>query len=57
MLGTQKIQMTTYQPPSNGMVKHFYLLLKSAIKVCETSKWTEILPVVLLGIQTAVKKA
>ncbi|GFX39786.1 hypothetical protein TNCV_2105301 [Trichonephila clavipes] len=55
MLGTEKIKTTTY-PKSNGIVEHFHQHLKSAIKAHEKDTWSEIVPIILLGIQTAVKE-
>ncbi|GFT71179.1 retrovirus-related Pol polyprotein from transposon opus [Trichonephila clavipes] len=55
LLGTEKIKTTTYHPKSNGIVESFHRLLKSAIKAHENDTWSEIVPIFLLGIRTAVK--
>ncbi|GFS81623.1 retrovirus-related Pol polyprotein from transposon 412 [Trichonephila clavipes] len=55
MLGTEKIKTTTYHPISNGIVERFHRHLKSAIKAHEHDTWSEIDPVNIFGIPTAVK--
>ena len=56
MLGTNRIRTTAYHPVANGLVERFHRHLKSAIKAHETSDWANIIPIVLLGIRTAVKE-
>ncbi|GFV82983.1 transposon Ty3-G Gag-Pol polyprotein [Trichonephila clavipes] len=55
MLGTEKILTTTY-PISNKIVKRLHRPLKSAIKAHENDTLSEIVPIILLGIRTAVKE-
>ncbi|GBM01497.1 hypothetical protein AVEN_209308-1 [Araneus ventricosus] len=45
-----------YHLIANGIVKRFHRHLKSSIKAYESTQWSEILPIVLLGIRTAVKE-
>ncbi|GBN12398.1 Gag-Pol polyprotein [Araneus ventricosus] len=56
MLGTQKIKTTPCHPISNGIDERFHRHLKSAIKAHENEKWSELIPIILLGIRTAVKE-
>ncbi|KAG8181442.1 hypothetical protein JTE90_015460 [Oedothorax gibbosus] len=56
MLGTNRIQTTANHPISNGIVERFHRHLKASIKAHENSAWSEVLPVVLLIIRTAVKE-
>ncbi|GBM04010.1 Transposon Ty3-I Gag-Pol polyprotein [Araneus ventricosus] len=56
MLGTQKIRTTPYHPISNGIVERFHRHLKSAIKAHKNEKRSELIPIILLGIRTAVKE-
>ncbi|GFT78126.1 transposon Tf2-6 polyprotein [Trichonephila clavipes] len=56
LLGTNRIRCCAYHPKANGLVERLHRHLKSAIKAHENSKWSEIIPIVLLGMRTAVKK-
>ncbi|GFV69163.1 hypothetical protein TNCV_803531 [Trichonephila clavipes] len=55
MLGIQRIRTTPYHPSSNGMVEWLHHTLKQAIR-CHDTKWTESLPVVLLGLRACIKE-
>ncbi|GFY68495.1 unconventional myosin-Id [Trichonephila inaurata madagascariensis] len=55
MLGIQRIRTTPYHPSSNGMVERLNRTLKQAIR-CHNTKWTESLPVVLLGLRACIKE-
>ena len=55
--GIARNRTTSYHPQSNGMVERFHRQPKAAIIAHETpNPWTTTLPVVLLGIRSAVKK-
>ncbi|GBN37366.1 hypothetical protein AVEN_144850-1 [Araneus ventricosus] len=53
--GTNRIRTTSYHPQSNGLVERFHRHLKNSIIAHSQPKWTETLPVVLLGIRSAKK--
>lgn len=55
LTGAQHLRTTAYHPQANGMVERFHRQLKAAIKCQQNSRWTEVLPTVLLGIRTAWK--
>nr|XP_015921372.2 uncharacterized protein LOC107450149 [Parasteatoda tepidariorum] len=55
MFGIQRIRTTPYHPSSNGMVERFHSSLKQALR-CHNTKWTESLPVVLLGLRNCFKE-
>jgi hypothetical protein len=55
-MGTKRLRTTAYHQQANGMVERFHRQLKSSLKCHETENWTEILPIVLLGIRTAIKE-
>ncbi|GFY59856.1 integrase catalytic domain-containing protein [Trichonephila inaurata madagascariensis] len=54
MLGIQRIRTTPYHP-SNGVVERLHRTLKQFIR-CHDTKWTESLPVVLLGLRACIKE-
>ena len=56
ILGVHRIHTTSYHPMSNGIIERFHRHLKTALKCHETDKWTEALPLVLLGIRTSLKE-
>lgn len=57
LLGTKRIHTTSYHPIANGLVERFHRQLKAALKAQQHPEhWTESLPLVLLGIRTALKE-
>jgi transposase InsO family protein len=51
LTGTFHTKTTAYHPQANGMVERFHRQMKSALEAREnTIRWTEELPMVLLGI-------
>ena len=56
LLGCKHIQTTAYHPSANGMVERFHRQLKSSLKAKGASQnWIDSLPLILLGIRTALK--
>ncbi|VUZ43952.1 unnamed protein product, partial [Hymenolepis diminuta] len=56
LLGTNRVRTTAYHPQANSLVKRFHRHLKAALTAnCTPERWTEALPLVLLGIRTVVK--
>ena len=53
-LGCQRIRTTAYHPAANGLVERFHRQLKAAIMATQ-HEWTDALPLILLGIRSAVK--
>ncbi len=52
-----RFRTTSYHPMSNGLVERFHRHLKAAIMAQpDPTNWTECLPLVLLGIRSALKK-
>ncbi|GFV42381.1 transposon Ty3-G Gag-Pol polyprotein [Trichonephila clavipes] len=45
---------TTHQ--ANGMIEELHRPLKSAIKCHATERWTEVLPIILLGLRASLKE-
>ena len=54
LLGVKHIRTTAYHPASNGLVEPLHRQLKATIKCHDTNNWVKILPIVLLGIRTAI---
>lgn len=55
MVGAQHFRTTAYHPAANGMVERLHRQLKGAIMCHSTTHWTEVLPLVLLGIRSSWK--
>ena len=56
IVGTKHLRTTAYHPAANGMVERLHRQLKAAIKCYENDGWAEVLPIVLLGIRSAIKE-
>lgn len=56
MAGFEHKHTTAYHPACNGMVERFHRQLKTAIICHSNASWTESLPLVLLGIRSALKE-
>lgn len=52
---TKRIRTTSYHPQANGMVERLHRQLKAAL-MCHADTWSKALPLVLLGIRTALKE-
>ena len=56
LLGSTRCRTTAYHPSANSLVERFHRQLKASLKAQpDPTKWTEALPLVLLGIRTALK--
>lgn len=53
LTGSAHLHTTAYHPAANGMIERFHRQLKAAIKSHQTERWTEVLPVILMGIRAA----
>ncbi|GFW63017.1 hypothetical protein TNCV_4453651 [Trichonephila clavipes] len=56
LLGVQKCRTTGYHPQANGMIEELHRPLKSAIKCHATERWTEVLPIILIGLRASLKE-
>lgn len=55
LIGARHYRTTAYHPAANGIVERLHRQLKASIMCHATTKWTEVLPLVLLGIRSAWK--
>ena len=56
LLGSNRIRTTSYHPIANGLIERFHRQLKASLKSHPNpTHWTDSLPMVLLGIRTALK--
>ena len=57
LLGATKQRTTAYHPQANGMVERLHRQLKAALKChASSASWMDALPLVLLGVRTALKE-
>jgi transposase InsO family protein len=57
MFGIQAAHTTAYHPQANGLVERFHRQMKASLKAkLNSSNWFNELPLVLLGIRTALKQ-
>ena len=57
LLGSNRCRTTAYHPSANGLVERLHRQIKSALRAQQDpSKWTEALPLIMLGIRTARKE-
>ena len=55
ILGTARQRTTSWHPQCNGLVERFHRQLKAALRAADNTQWTATLPIVLLGIRSALK--
>lgn len=56
LVGAKHLRTTAYHPASNGIIERWHRSLKAAIKCHSTERWTEVLPMILLGFRSTVKE-
>ena len=56
LLGSKRARTTAYHPQANGLVERFHRQLKVSLKAYHNpTAWMDALPLVLLGVRTALK--
>ena len=56
LLGCEHLRTTSYHPIANGIIERFHRQLKASLEAhTPTAHWIESLPLILLGIRTALK--
>lgn len=53
--GIERVRTTSYHPQANGMVERMHRQLKASL-MCHNNSWTTVLPLVLLGMRSALKE-
>lgn len=53
-IGTKFIRTTGYHPQSNGMIENWHRTLGASLR-CHDKSWMQALPMVLLGLRTAIR--
>lgn len=56
ILGAHRIRTTSYHPQANGLVERFHRDVKAAIMARKNAKWSDELPIILLGLRSVVKE-
>ena len=56
VLGSTHIRTTAYHPCANGLVEWFHRQLKSSLRTNSSANWVDSLPLILLGVRTALKE-
>ena len=57
ILGIKRTRTTSYHPASNGMIECFHCQLKAALRAYpDQQRWSEYVPVVLLGCRAAIQE-
>lgn len=56
VIGFKHRKTTAYHPQCNGLVERFHRQLKAAIMCHADANWVDTLPLVLLGIRSAIKE-
>lgn len=54
VIGTKVIHTTSYHPQANGQIERWHRILKNAIKCHTDTNWVDALPLVLLGLRSAI---
>lgn len=55
-LGIQHFRTTAYHPQANGIIERWHRSMKAALKAKANDRWIDELPLILLGLRTAIKE-
>lgn len=55
-LGILHIKTTSYHPQANGFIERFHRTLKASLIAAKSDRWTEVLPITLLGLRNIFKE-
>lgn len=56
LLGALRVRTTAYHPQANGLVERLHRTLKAAIMCVDSKHWCDKLPLILLGLRTAIRE-
>ncbi|XP_071442515.1 uncharacterized protein [Hetaerina americana] len=56
LTGAKHRQTSAYHPAANGMVERLHRQLKAAIRCHGGNQWTDVLPVVLMGLRSTFRE-
>lgn len=54
--GIEKVRTAAYNPKANGFVERLHRTLKASLMCYQNSAWLDALPLVLLGLRTAIRE-
>ena len=54
-LGTEIVRTTAYNPKANGLIERQHRTIKAALMCYTNASWIDCLPLILLGLRTAVR--
>lgn len=55
VLGVEHLRTTAYHPQANGLIERWHRTLKSSLMCFDAEKWSEKLPLILLGLRSTFK--
>ncbi|XP_039429735.1 uncharacterized protein LOC120413094 [Culex pipiens pallens] len=56
LTGSKHTRTTAYHPQANGLVERFHRTLKAAIMAVDSAHWVDRLPIILLGLRSALRE-